>query len=72
LAPLHSDLFGVGQQRVQQKWRRRGQLACAQILLGDSGQQGLLLMKLPQHAHQALAHRLKPAAIDDPGLRLFE
>ena len=69
---FHGDLLLLGQQRVDQERRRIRQFAAAQILLGNAGQQRVLLMELAHRAEQFLTRRVEPGAIHEPVLRLLE
>ena len=69
---FHHDLFFLRENRVDQERRRIRQLAAAQILFGDAGQQRVLQMKLAHHAQQLLTGGLEPGAIREPGLWVGE
>ena len=64
------QLLRVGEQGVEHERRAVGQLAAAQVLLGDAGQQRILRVELADGFHQAVARGLKPGAVHIPGLRL--
>jgi len=67
---MHQIAYDVGQQLVQQEGGRAGQLAAAQVFLGDPRRQRVGPVELTEGFDQVVAHGFEPGAVHVPGLRL--
>lgn len=64
------EVLGFGEEGIHEEWRRGGQLAGAEILLGDAGQERVLRVELADGADEGVAGGLEPGGVHEPVVRL--